>query len=226
MNQQELAILSNYYHPISNPHSKRIRIWDLYLSPDRFIVAHYAESLLIDLVINSIHVVCVEHLEGYHKEYDVAVVLKRDRLNPKAKKILLEIKMSHNSGLFVETATYDGTPSGLTTSQALFYLCQNIQNNKAGDRKNGKVRLISTRYLREWIKDIKDNKLEYFLPENDSPGAQGAYFYFFNQPDFWLGDLTVSGVGEMAIVDFSELKYSGHTNRPIEFIKRLTSETF
>ena len=132
--------------------TKKLNEWN----QDGFTLNEKAEYQISKLVFGDV----IDHVsKGNTKEYDV-------QLTGGAK---IEVKFTNNPKIFIETSYYDGTPSGLMTTQADYYL---IVHTGYWKRKIGKIKLIPTETLMELHKSGKCARRVY-NPRRASPGSCG-----------------------------------------------------
>jgi len=149
--------------------TKKLNEW----TDDGFTLNEKAERQLAELVFGD----KVDHIsEGNTKEYDV-------QLKDGTK---IEIKFTNNPKIFIETNYYDGTPSGLLTTESDYYL---IAHTGFWKSKIGKIKLIPTETLIDLYNTNKCKPKSYY-PRNDSPGSSGFILEKeLGQNDGWLGNV-------------------------------------
>ena len=130
-----------------------------------------AEQAAADLVFGP----CCQITEGFNNKYDF--------VTPSGKKI--EVKFTNNSKIFIEEEYYDGTPSGLSVTEADYYLifCTGIWKGK----KIGKAKLIPVTDL---LSIAPSCKRKSYPASTKSPGARGFILdRELGQNDKWIGNI-------------------------------------
>jgi hypothetical protein len=112
--------------------------------------------------------------EGFHPQFDITAE------DANGKHIKVEVKFSSSVDLFIEIARANGTPSGIETSTADYWVCVNpgraFVNNRWVDA--GKVRAIPRDILYKLVYDIlsddPDKLTIYPAKEGVGPGSRGV----------------------------------------------------
>lgn len=101
-----------------------------------------------------------EHSVGLNSQYDCIINGKK-----------VEIKIQSGGAPIIEYMKYDGTPSGITLSEADVYMVLNP--GMSAGTKFMKVRLYNTAYLRQWIDTQLKTDAEpiVYKPDGTGPGS-------------------------------------------------------
>jgi len=139
-----------------------------------------AEKALMELVFPGTHYTITE---GYNPRYDAML--------PNGTKI--EIKFTNSSKLFVEESYFNGKPSGISLSEADYYLVVQKGFYGNGGGEIGKVKLIPTDDLIFVREQCITKEYE---PSNTSPGSRGFVVdRELGEFDGWLGNVSYSNEG-------------------------------
>lgn len=101
-----------------------------------------------------------QHNTGLHSEFDCTINSKK-----------VEIKIQSSGAPIIEYMKYDGTPSGITMSEADVYMVLNP--GLSGSTKYMKVRLYNTALMRRWIDTQLKTEAEpiVYKPDGSGPGS-------------------------------------------------------
>jgi len=129
-----------------------------------------AERKIAEMVFGS-----VDHVtKGNQPGYDV-----------QAMGLKIEVKFTNSNTIFIETSRYDGTPSGLSVTEADYYL---VVHTGYFNKKIGKVKLIKTADLHDLNKSMVCPTKSY-EPYLGSPGSRGFVINKELKNDGWVGNI-------------------------------------
>jgi hypothetical protein len=154
--------------------SRVVDVYDLYNGDEKFDYSNQCEWWVVELVagMRGWTDVSKPPTDGYHPAYDITAK------DSDGKTIKAEVKFSGYPNLFVECARADGTPSGIETSTADYYICINPGKSNIRDKwvEAGKVRVIPKDILYTLTYDLLSDDpslLKTFGASNNGPGSKG-----------------------------------------------------
>jgi len=157
--------------------TKQLNVW----GQTGFDLTEAAERRITEMVFGNV----IDHVSGGRSpEYDVQL--------KNGKKI--EVKFTNSNKIFIETSRYDGTPSGLSLTEADYYL---IVHTGFFNRKIGKVKLIPTVRLKALdVAEICETKA-YKPWKEGSPGSRGFVIdRELGKADGWQGNISFNEIAD------------------------------
>jgi len=147
--------------------TKKLNVW----GQEGFDLTEKAERKITEMVFGTI-----DHVtKGNSPGYDV-----------QAMGLKIEVKFTNSNTIFIETSRFDGTPSGLSVTQADYYL---VVHTGYFNKKIGKVKLIKTLDLHNLNKSMVCKEKVYKPWAQGSPGARGFVIDRELKNDGWVGNI-------------------------------------
>lgn len=163
----------------------------------KFDYSKWAEQIVCEWLSRKKQMVIESITQGKDARYDVMMSGKK-----------IEVKFQSGRYLSIEYAYADGTPSGISLSEADYYLMINQGSSSREDgswAKTGKIRLIPTHLLRDAIKKKIDSGIYHEWPAGKTgPGSRCVHL----DPktdlprDGWVGDVGYAETDAGPVFDF------------------------